>query len=77
MDSGGSWANPVRAGIQSNNEFTKLETLAKVNAPPKVKFKDLEEVVSHKINVNLMPFEIRTDFVKVTDDTVLVPVTCK
>ncbi len=61
--------------IQNNNEFTKLELMAKINTPPKVKFKDLEEVVSHKINVNLMPFEIRTDFVKVTDDTVLVPVT--
>ena len=49
--------------------------LAKINSAPKVKFKDLEEVVSHKINVNLMPFEIMTDFVKVTGDTVLVPVT--
>jgi GWxTD domain-containing protein len=61
--------------IQNNNEFSKLEMLAKINTPPKVKFKDLEEVVSHKISVNLMPFEIRTDFVKVTSDTVLVPVT--
>jgi len=61
--------------LQNNNEFTKLELLAKINAPPKVKFKDLEEVVSHKINVNLMPFEVMTDFVKVTGDTVLVPVT--
>ena len=40
-----------------------------------VKFKDLEEVVSHKISVNLMPFDVQTDFVKVTADTVLVPVT--
>ncbi len=45
------------------------------NTPPQVKFKDLEEVVSHKINVNLMPFDVRTDFVKVTGDTVLIPVT--
>ncbi len=60
---------------QTTDEFEKLELLAKINAPPKVKFKDLEEVVSHRINVNLMPFEIRTDFVKVTSDTVLVPVT--
>jgi GWxTD domain-containing protein len=71
---GGANAGPT-AGISSNNEFTKLELLAKINAPPKVKFKDLEEVVSHKINVNLMPFEIMTDFVRVTGDTVLVPVT--
>jgi hypothetical protein len=63
------------AGIQSQNEFSKLEMLAKINSPPKVKFKDLEEKVNHRINVNLMPFEIRTDFVKVTSDTVLVPVT--
>ena len=40
-----------------------------------MKFKDLEEVVSHKISVNLMPFDVRTDFVRVTGDTVLVPIT--
>ena len=40
-----------------------------------MKFKDLEEVVSHKISVNLMPFDVRTDFVRVTSDTVLVPIT--
>ena len=32
-------------------------------------------MVSHKISVNLMPFDVRADFVKVTSDTVLVPVT--
>ena len=40
-----------------------------------MKFKDLEEVVTHKISVNLMPFDVRADFVKVTSDTVLTPVT--
>src|SRR5271165_767547 len=70
----GANAGP-EAGMQNSNEFNKLELLAKISAPPKVKFKDLEEVVSHKINVNLMPFEVMTDFVKVTGDTVLVPVT--
>ena len=76
INSGGLGPNAgPEAGIQSNNQFGKLEMLAKINTPPKVKFKDLEEVVSHKINVNLMPFEIRTDFVRVTGDTVLVPVT--
>ena len=62
-------------GLENSKEFDKMEMLAKVQAPPQVKFKDLEEVVSHKINVNLMPFEVRTDYVKVTGDTVLVPVT--
>jgi GWxTD domain-containing protein len=75
-NSGTGAPNPgVAQGMAGNDQFTKMELLAKVNAPPKVKFKDLEEVVSHKINVNLMPFEVMTDFVKVTGDTVLVPVT--
>ena len=71
----GNFTNIGPTGMPDNSkEFDKLELLAKINTPPKVKFKDLEEVVNHKINYNLMPFEIRTDFVKVTDDTVLVPV---
>ena len=56
-------------------EFDRLDQFYKLQKPPAVKFKDLEEVVSHKINVNLMPFDVRADFVKVTTDTVLVPVT--
>jgi GWxTD domain-containing protein len=58
-----------------SKEFERLEQFAKLQQPPKVKFADLEEVVSHKISVNLMPFDVRADFVKVTSDTVLVPVT--
>ena len=63
------------SGMDTTKQFDKLEQYALLNQAPKVKFKDLEEVVSHKINVNLMPFDIRTDFVRVTGDTVLVPVT--
>jgi len=55
--------------------FDMIEQLAKLNAPPPIKFKDLDEYVSHKISFNLMPFDMRTDFVRITSDTVLVPVT--
>ncbi len=58
-----------------SKEFDRLELYAKLNRPPAVKFKDLEEIVSHKVTYNLMPFEVRADFVKVTSDTVLVPIT--
>jgi GWxTD domain-containing protein len=60
---------------QASKEFDRLEQFAKLQAPPPVKFKDLEEVVSHKISINLMPFDVRADFVKVTAETVLVPFT--
>ena len=60
---------------QQAKQFDRLEQFAKLNRPPEVKFKDLEEVVTHKININLMPFDVLTDFVKVTSDTVLMPIT--
>ncbi len=62
------------SGQQNTQTFERLEQWAALQQAPKVKFKDLEEVVSHKINVNLMPFDVRTDFVKITGDTVLTPV---
>jgi GWxTD domain-containing protein len=60
---------------QTSKEFDRLEQFAKLQAPPPVKFKDLEEIVNTKIITNLMPFDVRSDFVKVTGDTVLVPIT--
>jgi GWxTD domain-containing protein len=62
-------------GANASKEFDRLTQFAKLSAPVPVKFKDLEEVVSHKISVNLMPFDVRADFVRVTGDTVLVPIT--
>ena len=64
----------VRTWTPPSNSTSSSSGPCSIHAP-KVKFKDLEEVVSHKINVNLMPFDIRTDFVRMTGDTVLVPVT--
>ena len=59
----------------SMNEFNRLELYAKVNKPPEVKFKDLESLVTHRIVRDQVHFTWRTDFLKVTNDTVLVPVT--
>jgi GWxTD domain-containing protein len=63
------------SNTNQTKQFDRLEQFYKLQKPPAVKFKDLEEVVSHKISVNLMPFDVRTDFVRVTGDTVLVPIT--
>jgi GWxTD domain-containing protein len=67
-------AGPNSSDLQTK-QFDRLEQFAKLQAPPPVKFKDLEEIINTKIITNLMPFDVRTDFVKVTSDTVLVPVT--
>jgi len=59
----------------SLNEFTRLELYAKVQRPPQVKYKDLEALVTSRMVRDEVKFNYRTDFLKVTNDTVLVPVT--
>jgi GWxTD domain-containing protein len=56
-------------------EFDRLEQFAKLQQAPKIKFTDLTEEVNSKVILNPMPFDVRADFVKVTSDTVLVPIT--
>ena len=63
------------SGLEKDNEFSRLEQFTKVQAPPPVKFKDLEEVVSSRILRNQISFDYRTDFLRITGDTILVPVT--
>jgi GWxTD domain-containing protein len=62
---------------QGSKEFDRIELAAKLFAPPPVKFKDLDNFISeHKLITGpIFPFDVRTDFVKVTDNTVLVPIT--
>ena len=59
----------------SMDEFSRLDLYAKVNKPPEVKFKDLEAIVTARIVRDQLKFTYRTDFMKVTNETVLVPVT--
>jgi len=63
------------SSMLQTKEFDRLEQFAKLQAAPKVKFTDLEEAVNSKVILNPMPFDVRADFVKITSDTVLVPVT--
>jgi len=67
---------PLSSGQQSK-QFDRIELAAKVFAPPPVKFKDLENFISeHKLlSGPIFPFDVRTDFVKVTENSVLVPIT--
>ncbi len=61
-------------GIQGD-QFGRLEQFAALNRPP-IKFKELEhELVTHTVNVKLVPFDIRADFVKLTSDNDMVPIT--
>jgi len=60
---------------ESMEEFTRLDIYSKIFRPPDVKFKDLKAVVTSKLSAQLVPFEVRTDFIRVTEDSVLTPIT--
>ncbi|MGB2887400.1 MAG: GWxTD domain-containing protein [Candidatus Acidiferrales bacterium] len=59
----------------SMNEFSRLELYAKIQQAPPVKFKDLEAVVTSRLVRDQVKFEYRFDFLRITGDTVLVPIT--
>jgi GWxTD domain-containing protein len=62
---------------QQSKQFDRIELMAKIFTPPPVKFTDLEAFMSeHKLlSGPVFPFDVRTDFVKVTESTDLVPIT--
>jgi hypothetical protein len=60
---------------QRMNQFTRLEQFAKLQAPPPVKFKDLEATVNSSVKYNLLPMKVRADFIPVTETSVLSNIT--
>jgi GWxTD domain-containing protein len=62
---------------EESKQFDRIELAAKIFAPPPIKFADLDIFISeHKLlNGPVFPFDVRTDFVKVTESTVLMPIT--
>ncbi|HUA58671.1 MAG TPA: GWxTD domain-containing protein [Verrucomicrobiae bacterium] len=55
---------------ESMNEFTRLDTFAKLQRPPEIKYKDLEAEVTSKINYNLLPMRVRAEYFPITDASV-------
>jgi len=67
---------PMSSSNQAK-QFDRLDQYAKLFAPPPVKYADLDEFLAKAKVLNGPPFlfDVRTDYVKLTNDTVLVPLT--
>lgn len=52
------------------NQFERLQQFANLQKAPKIKFRDLEAQVNSKITFNVLPMQVRVDFVKMTNATV-------
>ena len=63
-------------GLNSEDqEFNRLEKYAAIFKPPPVKFKDLEADATARVVRDQVKFDYRFDFLRITSDTVLVPIT--
>jgi len=69
--------NGPMSSSQQSKQFDRIALYAKVLAAPPIKFKDMEQYITSAQILKGPPFlfDVRTDYVKVTNDTVLVPVT--
>jgi len=69
--------NGPLSSMQQSKQFDRLDTFAKLFAPPPVKFADLDQFLTSSKILNGPPFlfDVRTDYVKLTNDTVMVPLT--
>jgi GWxTD domain-containing protein len=78
--SGGGLEQLGTGPMSSSNQgkqFDRLDQFAKIMAPPPVKFADLDEFLGTAKVLTGPPllFDVRTDYVKLTNDTVMVPLT--
>jgi GWxTD domain-containing protein len=77
---GGGLEQLGKGPMSSQNEskqFDRLDRFAKLMAAPEIKFKDLESFMATSKILTGPPFlfDVRTDYVKVTNETVIVPLT--
>src|SRR5262249_26078629 len=72
---GAETLGPSLFGSNQSKEFERIETLAKVNAEPPLPAPAARMGVTSTIRSNLLPFDVRVDFVKADAGTVLAPIT--
>src|SRR5580658_5101235 len=68
-------ASAIGMQPESMSEFSRLELYAKIQQAPPVKFKDLEAVVTSRLVRDQVKFDYRFYFLRITSETVLVPIT--
>jgi hypothetical protein len=71
-----STANPMMlgngplSGTSQLNMFDRLQRFVNIEKAPTIKFKDLDAVVNSTVRYNLLPMQVRTDYIPVTESTV-------
>ena len=69
--------NPyLRANMRrQDHPFTRFEIFAKTQAARPIKYNDLRDLVKVTVNYTNLPFQVRSDYFRLNQDKVLIPVT--
>ncbi|MDR1727355.1 MAG: GWxTD domain-containing protein [Acidobacteriota bacterium] len=68
--------NPNRYGRNTKDSpFSQMERYFSVQRPPKIKFEDLKSVVTTHVSYSSLFYDVRTDYIRLSEDKVLVPIT--
>ncbi|MDR0842019.1 MAG: GWxTD domain-containing protein [Acidobacteriota bacterium] len=68
--------NANRYGRRTQDSpFSRMEQYFNVQRPPKVKFEDLKSVVTTHVTFDSLFYDVRTDYLRLSEDKVLVPIT--
>lgn len=76
-----STANPMMLGMgplsgtAQMNMFDRLQRFVNIEKAPSIKFKDLDAIVNSTVRYNLLPMQVRVDYIPVTESTVNTSIT--
>ncbi len=66
---------PFMSRRMQDNPFIRYETWALVQRPPRIKYKDLQELVNFDISYNSLPFKTRQHYFRLNEEQSIVPIT--
>jgi GWxTD domain-containing protein len=70
------YENPGVAVLRSKDTpFSRMEQYFNIQRPPEIKFEDLKALVTTHVSYNNLPYEVRTDHMKLSSEKALVPIT--
>ncbi len=66
---------PYTRGFHNDRPFERYYRYTRVQRPTEIKYKDLKEIVNINITYETLPIKMSTDYIRLNEDQVLVPIT--
>jgi GWxTD domain-containing protein len=72
-----AYNDPSQGGYMraKDQPFERMAQYFNLQRPPQIKFEDLRSVVTTHVTYNSLPYDVRTDYIRLSTDKVLVPIT--